>query len=70
MTEKNITAATRKNITAATRVQLCKAQNMYNIYIYIYEENKIVNSEISNYTWVLKIEDWILKPRIILEKKL
>jgi hypothetical protein len=50
MTEKNITAATRKNITAATRVQLCKAQNIYNIYIYIYEENKIVNSEISNYT--------------------
>jgi hypothetical protein len=32
-------------------------------------KNKITNSDISNYTWALKIEDWILKPRIILEKK-
>jgi hypothetical protein len=25
--------------------------------------NKIANSEISNYTWVLKFEDWILETK-------
>jgi hypothetical protein len=31
--------------------------------------NKIVNSDISNYTWVLKTEDWILKTKNYFEKE-
>jgi hypothetical protein len=31
--------------------------------------NKIVNSDISNYTWVFKIEDWILKTKNYFRKE-
>ena len=31
--------------------------------------DKIVNSDISNYTWVLKIEDWILKTKNYFRKE-
>jgi hypothetical protein len=35
--------------------RICKAQNLYKKSIY--EENKIANSDISNYIGVLKIKD-------------
>ena len=52
-------------------VRICKAQNLYkkkNNKINIWR-NKIVNSDISNYTWVLKIEDWILKTKNYFRKE-
>jgi hypothetical protein len=38
----------------------CKAQNVYKKYIW---RNEMVNPDISNYTWVLKFEDSILKTK-------
>jgi hypothetical protein len=35
-----------------------KYNNKINIW-----RNEIVNLDISNYTWILKIEDWILKTK-------
>ena len=51
----------------------CKAQNLYkkkynNNKVNIWR-NEIVNSDISNYTWVLKIEDWILKTKNYFRKE-
>jgi hypothetical protein len=52
-------------------MKLCKAQNLYknnNKKINTWR-NKIANSDISNYTWVLKIEDWILKTKNYFRKE-
>jgi hypothetical protein len=47
------------------RPKICiKIYNKINIW-----RNKIANLDISNYTWVLKIEDWILKTKNYLRKE-
>jgi hypothetical protein len=53
--------------------RICKAQNMYKKKIIINKINiwrkEIVNSDISNYTWVLQIEDCILKTKNYFRKE-
>jgi hypothetical protein len=45
------------------RPKICIREQNYNINKINIWWNKIANSDISNYTWVLKIENWILKTK-------
>jgi hypothetical protein len=51
------------------RGRICKAQILYKKNKLNIWWNKIVNSDISNYTWVLKFEDWILKTKDYFRKE-
>jgi hypothetical protein len=51
------------------RPKICIRKKIYNNNKINIWRNKIANSDISNYTWVLKFEDWILKTKNCFRKE-